>query len=574
MYSFALRTAAAVAAGIVLMVGWYNFKTTEATEVPFAEVLANLREAKSLELRVERDGQTANVFVRAPGLVRYEETDKRYRITAGSRLWKVDETKNTAETGDSPWYLGPEKQIDLLGLLELGVSDVGPLLRANPRRVTTYEEQQAFEYRVELPSKQGPLEVTAYANSKTHQLLGIQARNPQAPNKPPLAELRLVAMNAPVADEKFTVATSLTEDGRIGVVSDLQGIVVLRPKLAQRWTPLCRETILKPGDWLRTELRGANAVRVRMSGSVEFLKGVRVQVKSAAELILGPGTLIEFISPNQARIHTGEVQVSQPKAKEGEQIAEFELLAPREGSRKFANPGKVFVRVDKEEKLVEVKEPPKWLAGFEGTATNESLGSLIVNLPDGRNEPLTIGYHRVNVEIRDQIARTTIEESFVNHTNSRLEGIFHFPLPQDASISGFGMWIGNELVEADVVEKQRAREIYETILRERRDPGLLEWTSGNLFKARVFPIEPHSEKTGEDHLHTSPAPARKQVSLQLRAAQRSADDEAVARAGGECHGQFGAAAQGDHLHDASRADPTDGQQWHGRVRGAGVFTDA
>lgn len=72
--------------------------------------------------------------------------------------------------------------------------------------------------------------------------------------------------------------------------------------------------------------------------------------------------------------------------------------------------------------------------------------------------------------------------------------MFHFPLPQDASISGFGMWIGNDLIEADVVEKQRAREIYETILREKRKPGLLEWTSGNLFKARVFPIEPRSEK--------------------------------------------------------------------------------
>ena len=56
------------------------------------------------------------------------------------------------------------------------------------------------------------------------------------------------------------------------------------------------------------------------------------------------------------------------------------------------------------------------------------------------------------------------------------------------------MWIGGELVEADVVEKQRAREIYETILREKRDPGLLEWTGGNIFKARVFPIEPSSEK--------------------------------------------------------------------------------
>ncbi len=150
-------------------------------------------------------------------------------------------------------------------------------------------------------------------------------------------------------------------------------------------------------------------------------------------------------------------------------------------------------RVDRDEKLAEIKQTPKWLAGFEGTSNDESLGSLIVNV-DGRDVPLAVGYHKVNVEIRDQIARTTIEESFINTTNTRMEGVFHFPLPQDASISDFGMWIGNNLVEADVVEKQRAREIYETILRERRDPGLLEWTGGNIFKARVFPIEAQSEK--------------------------------------------------------------------------------
>ena len=56
------------------------------------------------------------------------------------------------------------------------------------------------------------------------------------------------------------------------------------------------------------------------------------------------------------------------------------------------------------------------------------------------------------------------------------------------------MWIGDKLVEADIVEKQRAREIYETILREKRDPGLLEWAGGNDFKARVYPIPPRGEK--------------------------------------------------------------------------------
>ena len=233
---------------------------------------------------------------------------------------------------------------------------------------------------------------------------------------------------------------------------------------------------LRPGDWLRTDIRGANAVKARLSSDVE--------------LTLGPVTLVECISPQLARLLDGEVQVNLPK----QDRAEFELLAPRAGSRKFAAAGKALLRVDRDEKLAEVQQQPKWLAGFEGTSNDESLGSLIVNLPDGGNQPLSVGYHKVNVEIRDQIARTTIEESFVNHTDKRLEGVFYFPLPPDASISDFGMWIGNDLVEADVVEKQRAREIYETILREKRDPGLLEWTGGNIFKARVFPIEANSEK--------------------------------------------------------------------------------
>ena len=163
---------------------------------------------------------------------------------------------------------------------------------------------------------------------------------------------------------------------------------------------------------------------------------------------------------------------------------------------------------------------------------------------DGRNVPLTVGYHKVTVDIRDQIARTVIEESFVNHTDGRLEGVFYFPLPQDASISGFGMWIGDELVEADVVEKQRAREIYETILREQRDPGLLEWTGGNIFKARVFPIEAAQREADQDHLHAGAAAAGQPLPLQLRPAERAAQAAPAARAGDRREGQLGGAAGG------------------------------
>ncbi len=484
MFTLALRGFVGLVASTAALVMWFglspNNRAVGAT--PFSQVLAGLHAAKTLQLRVSKSGESADVWVRAPGLVRREESPQRYQIAAGSRLWRIDESNNTSVAGDSPWFISPQNQIDLLGLLDVGVTDASALLTARPVERDVREGRDCFFYRVELPVKDGKVEIQAVAEAKTLQLIEITAREADAKRRagPPLAELQLVALNLPVEDDKFVVGKSLTEDGRIGKISHAQGIVVLRPMLAKRWTPICRETLLKPGDWLRTELRGANAVKATFSSDVE--------------LTLGPGSLVECISPTQARIHTGAVQVMSPQPKNPEAKVAFTLLAPRDGNRTFKPGDKQLVRVDRDEKLVDVPQIPVWLAGFEGTTSNESLGSLIVNLPDGRNEPLTVGYHKVRVEIRDQIARTTIEESFVNHTPSRLEGIFHFPLPQDASISGFGTWIGNDLIEADVVEKQRAREIYETILREKRDPGLLEWTGGNIFRARVFPIEGRSEK--------------------------------------------------------------------------------
>jgi len=265
-------------------------------------------------------------------------------------------------------------------------------------------------------------------------------------------------------------AESLSADGRIGKIIDSQGIASIKPMMQQRWTLVEDDFLLQPGDWLRTDVRGANALHVRM------LNG--------AGLILGPGTLVETVDKATLKLIRGELEVAAPK---GTQVF---LHGP--GDRKLAVEGSHVYRADKD-KFEELGKEPNWLQGFKGTVTTESMGSLLAKV-EGRNVPLTVGYHKVSVTIRDQIARTVIEESFVNHTDSRLEGVFYFPLPQDASISDFGMWIGNELVMADVVEKQRAREIYETILREKRDPGLLEWSGGNIFKARVFPIFAHSEK--------------------------------------------------------------------------------
>ncbi|MCA9240153.1 MAG: hypothetical protein KDA37_08140, partial [Planctomycetales bacterium] len=212
---------------------------------------------------------------------------------------------------------------------------------------------------------------------------------------------------------------------------------------------------------------------------------VTLRLASGASLTLGPGSLAELTSPTRVRLVTGEAKL------EASQDSPVRLSGPAPGEQSVAGDAMIFRVTDG--KLSRLTQTPHWLLGFEGATSDQSIGSLVAKV-DGRNVPLSVGYHRVRIDIRDQVARTVIEESFVNHTGGLLEGVFYFPLPPDASISGFGMWIGGGLIEADIVEKQRAREIYETILRERRDPGLLEWTGGNVFKARVFPIEGHSEK--------------------------------------------------------------------------------
>ena len=123
------------------------------------------------------------------------------------------------------------------------------------------------------------------------------------------------------------------------------------------------------------------------------------------------------------------------------------------------------------------------------------IGSLVAKDLEGRPVgELGLRSHAVSVEILDGIARTTIEENFENHTGRRLEGTFMFPLPSDASISRLALEVNGKMEEGTVLERERAREVFESIVRKMKDPALLEWMPGGLFKCRVFPIEPHATK--------------------------------------------------------------------------------
>jgi len=117
----------------------------------------------------------------------------------------------------------------------------------------------------------------------------------------------------------------------------------------------------------------------------------------------------------------------------------------------------------------------------------------IIIPPPGVN--ISVKYHHVTVEIKDQIAQTEIDQVFLNDTDiDSVEGIYIFPLPKDASFSSFSMFVDGEELKAEVYDADSARAIYESIVRRNLDPALLEYIGRGLFRARVYPILAHGEK--------------------------------------------------------------------------------
>lgn len=108
--------------------------------------------------------------------------------------------------------------------------------------------------------------------------------------------------------------------------------------------------------------------------------------------------------------------------------------------------------------------------------------------------PLEVVYHNVDVKIDGQTAITKIDQSFYNPSNYQLEGFYIFPIPKGAVINNFTMEINGKETKAELLDSDKARKIYEDIVRQMRDPALLEYSEQNIFKLRIFPIEPRSEK--------------------------------------------------------------------------------
>jgi Ca-activated chloride channel family protein len=144
------------------------------------------------------------------------------------------------------------------------------------------------------------------------------------------------------------------------------------------------------------------------------------------------------------------------------------------------------------------------LRGQAGLLVPTSTG-----MPDA--EVLSLREMAIDVGIARGYARVNVRQVFENHTGAVQEGTYRFALPPSAAVGDFAVWDGLVRIPGVILEKQRARAIYQELTTQRIDPGLLQQgeeegdggdegpasgrpSGGALFSVRVAPIPPWATK--------------------------------------------------------------------------------
>lgn len=130
-----------------------------------------------------------------------------------------------------------------------------------------------------------------------------------------------------------------------------------------------------------------------------------------------------------------------------------------------------------------------------------AFGQIIIDEkpgPDFRRpvwQSVLLTSQTVNAAVKDQVATVSVTSVFHNPNQWQVEGVYLFSLPADANVNQFSMQMGGKEMAAELLDAQKAREIYEGIVRRNQDPALLELVGYRTLQARIFPIPPHGDAT-------------------------------------------------------------------------------
>lgn len=122
-------------------------------------------------------------------------------------------------------------------------------------------------------------------------------------------------------------------------------------------------------------------------------------------------------------------------------------------------------------------------------------GMIVPVRPDLRvRGEWAVKYHHVDITVRDQVAEVSVDQAFVNLGKTDLEVEYLFPIPPGAAIDKMTLIADGKELPGRLLKADDARRIFEQIVRQKKDPALLEYVGYGLYKTSVFPLPPGKQR--------------------------------------------------------------------------------
>lgn len=121
-------------------------------------------------------------------------------------------------------------------------------------------------------------------------------------------------------------------------------------------------------------------------------------------------------------------------------------------------------------------------------------GSLLIKTDvPGRFQEAPLLATDVRMRVTGLIARVAVTQRFSNPTAEWLEGIYVFPLPEQAAVDALRLRIGERVIEGQIKEREEARQTYQQAQRDGKKASLLEQERPNIFTISVANLGPKEE---------------------------------------------------------------------------------
>jgi Ca-activated chloride channel family protein len=107
-------------------------------------------------------------------------------------------------------------------------------------------------------------------------------------------------------------------------------------------------------------------------------------------------------------------------------------------------------------------------------------------------DPSSLKTH-VDIKVSGPILRATVTQEFKNPSQVWLEGVYTYPLPENAAVDQMRMRVGDRIIEGQIKEKEQAKKQYEKAKQEGKRASLVSNARTNQFTTRVANIAPNAK---------------------------------------------------------------------------------